>query len=240
MFRLICIGVIVLRTLAGQEVTQENQSMEFEDKKQLEVLRGLKSIKGDLKLNYIDDLGALRKMTRIEGSLSIENANVQDLRPLSKLRTVGGTLYIDVERVRSLNGLQRLETVGGDLKICGSKRFPGKTIDVFRALRSVGGSLEITGCKPRGAGWVIGPFPKLTSIGGDLTISHYCGGRRRAPSLKIGGFPKLESVGGSIFLRFVHKAKPFPRLTQVGGPVRIDESPNLIWDKTFPRLKPRN
>jgi hypothetical protein len=208
------------------------------DAKQLEALRGLKHVEGDLRISNLDDLGALGRLVSVGGSLVIAHSGLEDLRAFRNLKSVGGDVFLDAGTIKSLEGIGRLETVGGELEILGSKRFLASSVSGFRKLESVGGDLAIGACKLRGKKvWTVGPFPALVRVGGSLRIANICGNRRRSRRLRVRGFSKLESVGGDVLFRYARQIAPFPSLKEVKGVVEFSGDSVFDQGKIIPSLK---
>lgn len=161
---------------------------------------------------HIDNLNALKKITKITGNLIITESNitVHSLSGLENLTYIGGKIYIVDTWMNDISPLKNLTYVGGDVEISGNH------IGDFSPLNNItyiGGNLTLsndtnycvaTGLKlkvtdiPGNLSYYIecindtdfAPLASIKTVGGDFNISH-------EKITTLSGLNNLESVGGT-------------------------------------------
>jgi len=192
----------------------------------------------------ISDLSPLSRLTRVGGNLIFQsneplanvdglaslhsvggdlrflnNLSLTDVDGLAALTTVGGTLYFfNQPSLTSLYGLSSLATVGGSVGFAYSV---GVGIKGTTSLTAIGGDLSFTEVAFEN---LDGLFPRLTTIGGGLGITH-CFALR-----DLNGLSVLTSVGRSVFIRdsvVLENVDGLASLTMVGGVLSVSLNPKL-------------
>jgi len=181
---------------------------------QLEALRGITEVVGDVQINGVDSLEPLACLVRVEGALSLDVASLEGLEKLERV----GALYLSGS-LRSADPLERLTTVDGDVSLF---KLPAADNLQF-AIEDVGGSVTINEVNPEatfdvrvdatfaGSIVTIQTAPdmrqftrRLEHVAGDIDL----GGTGPAQVDLTG----LRSVGGSLIISAYPDALPMPDL----------------------------
>ncbi|HET9958223.1 MAG TPA: hypothetical protein VFQ61_27200 [Polyangiaceae bacterium] len=196
-----------LESLAGVESLQQVGNLYVESNNGVDTtaLGNLTRVDGDISLEGANMRG-LRGMTRVNGSLSVSVAGVSDLEGLESLLEVGGSLYISGSSLLNLKGLSRLKRVGGTLWVA-AKHI--QSLEGAESLTAIGGNLEIPSLSPEIM--TVRGLDGLQTIGGSLQL--YSAIR------DLSGFGSLESIGADAVLdgNALVNLHGLERLTNVGG-----------------------
>ncbi len=212
-------GLSGLSTIGGSFQLLEGvfgRRREFSELKSLKGLESLKSVGGDLTLQY----------------------PLEDFSGLDKLKTVGGEISIDSKGLVRFNGLSALETIGG-LSV------PGFVSDFvgLSALTTINGSVAIGGEDSWGVNSFRG-LERLEAISGDVIIKLFdnfndwqgLGSLRRIggsflilPNSNFDNFlglENLEEIGGRFRIRFseIKSLRGLSSLQSIGDLFQIENS----------------
>jgi hypothetical protein len=183
------------------------------------IIEGNVNIEGE----DITNLDSLKYITAIVGDLTIgygwngDNPNLFDLKGLNNLFQIGGTLYIkSSDALMSLNGLQGLHTIGDGLFIYNNNEL--SSIAELTGLTSVGASLKIYGNASLVS--LVG-LERITTVNGDIwfaTIQDTCMTGLEGLTHVTGNF----EISGNVNMTSLHGLES---LTDVGGDFYIHDNP---------------
>ena len=163
--------------------------------KQLDLLRNIATITGNLTINFNGDFKYLENLQRVDGNLNIQGS-LTGVSGLTKLASVGGKVDLGGNKLDTA-GLKSLSSVGGDCSLHNMKSLS------LPALKRVDGRLVITGNFASLTG-----LPKLTVVGGNLHL-----GPTQMKSLA--GMNNLEEVGGGLYVDVAQNLEGFGPLKSV-------------------------
>jgi hypothetical protein len=76
------------------------------------IVRGGRTIQGDVSVTSAADLAKLSDVKEITGNLTVKGLDILDLKPLARLKSVGGDVYIESTSVADLTGLGSVTSAG--------------------------------------------------------------------------------------------------------------------------------
>jgi hypothetical protein len=201
--------------------------VKIESGAELEQLEGVTEIEGGLSLGGTAiDLGPLRCLGRITGSLTISGASLTSVDGLAALRAVGGRLFVTSNPSLATLGLGRLAAVGSDVWIQNDGALA--TVDLG-ALATVGSYY--------GSALTFDNLPKLSRVdlhalaetppGGALTLSND-GAAASAPlALDVSALAEVGNTLSFASVANLHDVDRFAALRSVGGRLLVTSNAKL-------------